>query len=179
MLEIILILLWVPGGAVTAKKAIAKAEQHYLRLAAKADRPQNKMDADDWCGAITFAAASAVAFPVVALVWILSFPARWLYIPVRSYMLPPVQEQFEGHVRDLNAQKALVLSTWETFRDVSGWEPDDAGKTAMLASLKDQIEVQYSELLRMIDPSNPTGFDGNFLDTAKDEIKAITQGSAA
>lgn len=174
-LDLVVGVPWVAGGAFTAKKAIARAERHYLQIAEQHGRPQNAMDGDDWMGAITFAVAAGIAFPAVALVWLLSFPAKWAFAPTREYMLPPVQRTFEGHVADLNAQKALVMSSVKTYSDVRSWEPDDnPDRVAMLHQLEKQIEDQMRQLMRMHNPDNPTGWDGDFLSSTKDEVRAIT-----
>lgn len=179
ILDILIIIAWVVGGAYAAKRTLANRERYYLELAHRAGRPQNHMDLDDWAGAIVCAAAVFIAFPAVAGVWLLSYPARWLYRPTRAYMLPPAQAKFEEHVRDLNAQKAIVMNSVKIYQDTLKWKPDDdTERVATLHQLQKIITEQMEELMRIHDPNNPTGFDGDYLQAVKGEVKAITAGAA-
>lgn len=172
---------WTVGGTFTAKKAIAVAEGHYLRMSVEANRRdaavriQDKMDADDWIGASFFAAGAFVFFPAVAAFWagkrVLTPFAR----PVRKFLLPPVQKEFEEHVEAMDNQVALLRSTAHTYRDVLSWQPDDhPDRIAMVHQLQEQIKDQLAELMKMTRPDR--SFDGDYLESAKNELKELTAG---
>lgn len=172
---------WLVGGGFTARKAISVAERHYIELskeahAKNAQNPiQDKMDSDDWIGAAFFAAGAFVAFPAVAAVWALSKPAKLVYKPVRRFFLPPIQQEFEEHVATVEAKKEMVLATAKTYNDVRDWEPvDHPDRVRLLEDLRGQIVEQMQDLMKTLDPTR--AFDGNFLESAKFEVKELTAG---
>lgn len=172
---------WLVGGGLTARKAVAVAEKHYIELSKEAHARdsrnpiQDKMDGDDWIGASFFAAGAFAAFPAVALVWLLSWPARLVYKPIRAFFVPPMQKEFEVHVEAMETQKDLIVATAKTYQDVLGWEPvDHPDRIGLLKDLQEQIVTQMQDLMKMSDPKR--AFDGNFLESAKFEVKELTAG---
>jgi hypothetical protein len=172
---------WAVGGAFSARQAVAVAERHYLRLAHEAweedqrNRPQDKMDSDDWIGASVFAGLAFVAFPAVAVYWVIKRLCRPFKRPAQAFFTPPIQKAHEQHVERLDAQKELIMSTARTYDTVKReWEPDDAEKTAMVHQLQETIKQQMSELMRMTNPNTPSGHDTDYLDRVKFEVKELT-----
>jgi hypothetical protein len=172
---------WLVGGGFTARKAVAVAERHYIQLSKEAHARdsrnpiQDKMDSDDWIGAGFFAAGAFALFPAVAAAWLLSKPAKVVYKPLRAFFVPPIQKEFEVHVESMEAQKDLILSTARTYEDVLNWEPKDhPDRVKLLTDLQQQIVQQMTDLMKMSDPSR--GWDGNFLESTKGQVKELTAG---
>ncbi len=175
---------WLVGGTITAKAAIAQAERYYINLSYEEWKknaqhtPQEKMDADDWIGAGLWGVGAFAVWPVVAVIWILKWPFKQAYKPFRKIMLPPQQKAYEQKWDAITKQKELVLSTAQQYKEALEWDPeDDPNRQFMLQHLQEQGEEQLRTLRELLDPNNPSGRDMDYLDSAKDELRALTRGS--
>ncbi len=175
LVEVMINLIWLVGGAFAAKKAIATAEKHYLQLAADAGRPRNRMDQEAWAGATVFAVAAWVLFPVVIAYQAVKLVVRPVWKPAKQFMKPPQQKTFETRVKRMTDQKELLMSTVRQYQDVQEWQPDDAVKASVVHQLEELIRDQREALLSMAQTDNPTGWDGDFIESMKSEVRAITQ----
>lgn len=166
--------LWLAGGALLAKTTIKNYEVQCMERwgpggthLRPTDRPQTHMDGADWSNAL-FRAAGVILFaPLVATVVLMKYPVMLAYKPVRAFFLPPVQAQHEEHVEEIKkVSKDLELSVTTFMQMVRDEPPADPNS---LYQLRDVIQDQWTELMKITDPKN--AFDMDLRDEIRQRIE--------
>lgn len=179
MTDFLLLLFFGPvylvAGPFVVRGTLAWSERFYLGRAEADNKPQVKMDWDDWIGASLCAGAAFMITPLMVMWWLVRRPLGKVYPPMRAFFLPPLQKGHEVHVDLLDTVKEQALDTARSIHEVSrDWQPDDEEKKRQLTLLTEGLVEQERRLVDLANPESP--FDKTYMERTRMDIDRTRRG---